>query len=918
MSNCNDPYNSVCRQDIPYPQVSPESVPSLITNLVTALYGAFYNPQTGQGFVTKSVVDGRVVWTSACDPNNSYEVPGVPRNNGEGLLCYIIRLFTLYDPTGFAKLVGPQTITLSTFSNGIISNCSFVNPTGLTKANVGLANVDNTSDINKPVSTLQAAYVAAQLSTFVPTRSNNLSGGVFGSVPYQTALNQTALLAPSVTAGYVLISNGPGAAPSWVQNTAISTSAQNLVGGLAGTIPYQDSPGTTLFTAVGTADYVLKSNGGSAPTWVQKAPQATASDTATTATNIANGLAGSIPYQSAAATTQMLAAGTGTQVLGGGTTPAWQNVNTTPTASTIAKRTNTGNIEAVGFIGSTFSGNAATATGLTAVAGLAAGTYGGSSQVPVITITSGGQITAASNLASPLVPTVSSFAEDKNTYANLFRGNGGVAFIDSENRVRFLGSGLGTGSWNATGLGTASEFLTFGKAQIISPEYVTAGEYAVKVYLQHRCMFILSNLGNLYGTGENGLGQIGLGFANGVTAFPRKVSIDTTTYGQVIDFAVSQGGNVADQVYCIAVTSDGSVFTWGFNSTGQLGNGTNAAIGTPTRITGIVNASNQIQGKVFDKCYAGGVPGYCFVIERTTKTVYASGYNGYGNLGLNNGNASVNWFNVLPTLAGAPTTADEIYTSGGTNAVVSATTHNRATSFIRLSGQIYSTGSDWSGETGRGTEGTDYASFGAIAGLTNIVDLAVSNGFGSATTGRGMSVAAVNNTGQFWVWGNNYEGQLGNNPTTTPANSAVPIAYTSLEYQVNGSNSTAISWPAGRYAQKVQFLGGPGSSGATTWGVRGFVLDINGQMWVSGKAGVSEFGDGYNVSSNQVIWRPVRQNGIVFVDFDVTTNIASSRMQVYAKDTIGNMWSWGQNVSYATGSSSSATETQTPQRVILF
>lgn len=913
MSNCNDPYNSVCRQDIPYPQVSPESVPSLIDNLVTALYGAFYNPQTGQGFVTKSVVDGRVVWTSACDPNNSYEVPGVPRNNGEGLLCYIIRLFTIYDPTGFAKLVGPQTISNSTFSGGTIFNCNFINPTGLTKANVGLANVDNTSDINKPVSTLQAAYVAAQLSTFVPTRANNLSGGVFGSVPYQTAVNQTALLAPSATAGYVLISNGPGAAPSWVQNTAVSTSAQNLVGGLAGTIPYQDSPGATLFTAVGTADYVLKSNGSGAPTWVQKAPAAVASDTATTATNIAAGLAGSIPYQSAAATTQMLAAGTGAQVLGGGTTPSWQNVNTTPTASTIVKRTAAGNVEAAGFVGATFSGNSATATGLTAVAGLAAGTYGGASQVPVITITSGGQITAASNLASPLVPTVSSFAEDKNTYANIFRGNGGVAFIDSENRVRFLGSGLGTGSWNATGLGTASEFLTFGKAQIISPEYVTAGEYAVKVYLQHRCMFILSNLGNLYGTGENGLGQIGLGFSNGTTAFPRKVSIDTATYGQVIDFAVSQGGNVVDQVYCIAVTSDGSVFTWGYNVTGQLGNGTNTAINTPTRITGIVNASNQIQGKVFDKCYAGGVPGYCFVIERTTKTVYASGYNGFGNLGLNNGNVNVNWFNVLPTVAGAPTTADEIYTSGGTAAAIGS--HNRATSFIRLSGQLYSTGSDVSGETGRSAAGTDRATFGIITGLANIVDLSVSNGFGGANTGKGMSVSARDNTGQFWVWGNNYEGQLGNGTT---ANSAAPVAYTSLQYQVNGSDSTAISWPAARYAQKVKFLGGPGANGSDLFGVRGFVLDINGQMWVAGKLGVSEFGDGYNVGSNQVIWRPVRQNGIVFVDFDVTGNVTDARMRVYAKDTIGNLWSWGASTFYATGSSSSANETQTPQRVIIF
>lgn len=916
MSNCNDPYNNVCRQDIPYPQVSPESVPSLIDNLVTALYGAFYNPQTGQGYVTKSVVDGRVVWTPACDPNNSAEVDGVPRNNGEGLLCYILRIFALYDPTGFAKLVGPQTITNSTFSGGTILNCNIINPTGLTKDNVGLGNVDNTSDLNKPVSTLQAAYVAAQLASFVPTRANNLSGGELGSVPYQNALNQTAFLAPSATAGFVLVSNGPGAAPSWALNTSVSTSADNLVGGLAGALPYQSAPGTTAFTTVGTADYVLKSNGTSAPTWVEKAPKATDSDTATTATNIAGGAAGGVPYQTGAGTTAILAAGTGTQVLGGGATPSWQDVDTAPTASTIVKRTAAGNVEATGFVGSTFSGTSAQASALTTVPGLAAGTYGGTSLVPVITITSGGQITAASNVPSPLNPTLSSFAEDKNSYANLVRGAGGNAFIDSQNRVRFLGSGVSATGWNATGLGTASNGLRSPQPMIISPEYVVAGEYAVKVFLQHRSMFILSNEGNLYATGENTNGQLGLGFSGGITVFPRKVAIDTATHGAVIDFAVSQGSNIANQTYCIAVTQDGSVFAWGYNLTGQLGNGTLVAITTPTNITAISNVSNAIEGRVFDKCYAGGVPGYCFVIERVTKTVYASGYNGYGNLGLNNGNANVSWFTVLPTVAGAPTTADEIYTSGGTNPTISASTHNRATSFIRLNGEIYSTGSDINGETGRGSAGTNRASFGIITGLTNIVDLSVSNGFGGATSsGTGMSVAARDSTGDFWVWGNNFEGQFGNVITSS---SAVPLAYTNLEYQVNGSDSTAIPWPAARRAQKVKFFGGPGLNGGTVYGVRGFVLDTDGQMWIAGKLGVSEFGDGYNVTANQVIWRPVRQNGIVFVDFDVTSNATATRMYVYAKDNVGNLWAWGENSFYATGSSATADETQTPQRVNLF
>lgn len=84
--DCNNGSNNVCRQDIPYPQVSPESVPSLISNLVFALYGN----------ITKSVVDGRVVWDIPCDPNNTAEAESIPREEGEGLLCYLLRLFDEY------------------------------------------------------------------------------------------------------------------------------------------------------------------------------------------------------------------------------------------------------------------------------------------------------------------------------------------------------------------------------------------------------------------------------------------------------------------------------------------------------------------------------------------------------------------------------------------------------------------------------------------------------------------------------------------------------------------------------------------------------------------------------------------------------------------------------------------------------
>ena len=82
-------HTSVCRKDIPYPSVSNESVPSLVENLTTALYGSA---------LTKTVVSGRVIWTIPCDPNLSATVFSVPRLPGEGLMCYFIRALNIGTP----------------------------------------------------------------------------------------------------------------------------------------------------------------------------------------------------------------------------------------------------------------------------------------------------------------------------------------------------------------------------------------------------------------------------------------------------------------------------------------------------------------------------------------------------------------------------------------------------------------------------------------------------------------------------------------------------------------------------------------------------------------------------------------------------------------------------------------------------
>src|SRR5210317_1493888 len=103
--------------------------------------------------------------------------------------------------------------------------------------------------------------------------ATNLKGGIASQIPYQTAANTTDFI-PNGTSGQLLQSNGTSA-PSWISVGDISAgtaqTANNLSGGAAGSIPYQDAPGSTVFLTEPNANgYILTYNNSSnAPQWQQ-------------------------------------------------------------------------------------------------------------------------------------------------------------------------------------------------------------------------------------------------------------------------------------------------------------------------------------------------------------------------------------------------------------------------------------------------------------------------------------------------------------------------------------------------------------------------------------------------------------------------------------------------------------------------
>jgi len=160
--------------------------------------------------------------------------------------------------------------------------------------------------------------VFTNTSTIQVGFSANTLGGASGNLVYQTGANATGFVTNG-TSGQVLISNG-SSAPSYAsQSTLAVGTSTNIAGGAAGYIPMQTAPGVTSFITAGTAGQLLVSNG----------TTATFTNTSTIqvgyAANILGGAAGSLPYQSAANATAMLASTStvGAILASNGSTPVY-------------------------------------------------------------------------------------------------------------------------------------------------------------------------------------------------------------------------------------------------------------------------------------------------------------------------------------------------------------------------------------------------------------------------------------------------------------------------------------------------------------------------------------------------------------------------------------------------------------------
>jgi len=150
---------------------------------------------------------------------------------------------------------------------------------------------------------------------FVRLTYGSVLGGTDGNVQFGT-LNNLDVLQYNGTGQYWTNVPASGLSVSYAATAGSAGSATtagtatNLAGGTTGALPYQTGAGATTFLNLGTSTYILTA-GASAPTWTNPSSitvgNATNATSAVTATNLAGGAAASIPYQSGAGATAFLA-----------------------------------------------------------------------------------------------------------------------------------------------------------------------------------------------------------------------------------------------------------------------------------------------------------------------------------------------------------------------------------------------------------------------------------------------------------------------------------------------------------------------------------------------------------------------------------------------------------------------------------
>lgn len=312
---------------------------------------------------------------------------------------------------------------------------------------------------------------------------------------------------------------------------------------------------------------------------------------------------------------------------------------------------------------------------------------------------------------------------------------------------------------------------------------------------------ILKSDGTVWIWGDNTFGQLGDGTNAG-----QNVPIQVPLLSGIIDIAC--GAN-----HTVALKDDGTVWAWGRNGGGQLGNGSFADSNVPVQVGSLVGVINVEAGDNHS------------IAIRENGTVWTWGANAGRQLG--DGTSTDRSSPVL-----VPGIAGMVAVAGGSDCTIA----------LRGDGTVWTWGSNASGQLGRAGE---FSVPGKVPALVSIV----------AVAGGGSYAMILKNDGTVWAWGNNSNGQLGDG---TNVGSSAPVQASGL--------ATIKEIACG--------------------GLTSHALRADGTIWSWGKNSLGQIGNNSTLDS----WTPVQTNIVTSM-----IAVAGGVEHAVGIKSDGMIWTWGAN-----------------------
>ena len=281
--------------------------------------------------------------------------------------------------------------------------------------------------------------------------------------------------------------------------------------------------------------------------------------------------------------------------------------------------------------------------------------------------------------------------------------------------------------------------------------------------------FGLTSDGRIYAWGRNTSGELGIG----TTLARSNVPIAVKTTGTPMDGKVVkqvEGGGRYEGSHSIALASDGTVYTWGLNQYGQLGNNTTTNSRSPIAVQA---AGTPLAGKTIVQVAAGA--DHSLALD-SDGALYAWGSNAYGQLG--NGTTTNSSVPVAVKIAGTPLAGKTIVQ------IAAGANHNMV---LTSNGTVYAWGWNYHGQLGNNTK----TNSNTIVAVQTIGTPLAGKKIVKIAAGQGHSLALTDD-GRVYTWGRNDTGQLGNNATT---DAMLPVAVTVTGTPMN--NKTIIEIASG-------------------------------------------------------------------------------------------------------------------------